>query len=82
MLNVRLDKETEKALKDYSDHKNCSKTDVVKEALAMYLTKEEHKQSPFFLGQILFGTASSGSTDNSTSYKSKLKDKLATKHTH
>ena len=82
MLNVRLDKETEKTLADYSDQNKLSKSSVVKEALAMYFTEKECNEMPFVLGEDLFGAASSGITNNSVSYKTKLKDKLASKHTH
>ncbi len=82
MLNVRLDKETEKTLADYSKQKDVSKSAVVKEALAMYFTKQESNQLPFVLGEDLFGSASSEVANNSVSYKTKLKDKLATKHNH
>jgi predicted DNA-binding protein len=82
ILNVRLDEDTEKKLSEYSSQMNTTKSSVVKEALAMYFTKEESKQLPFALGQDLFGAASSGSSDTSTTYKSKLKDKLREKHTH
>ncbi len=82
MLNVRLDKDTEKKLKDYSDMHNQSKSSVVKEALAHYFTKDEAAQSPFFLGSDLFGAAGSGDSQASVTYKSKLKQKLNEKHSH
>lgn len=82
ILNVRLDEKTEKKLSDYSNQMNTTKSSVVKEALALYFNKEESKQLPFALGQDLFGTVSSGNTDSSHNYKSKLKDKLREKHAH
>lgn len=82
ILNVRLDEGTEKKLSDYSSQMNTTKSSVVKEALAMYFNKQESKQLPFALGHDLFGAASSGNTDSSTSYKSKLKEKLREKHAH
>ncbi len=82
MLNVRLDKLTNDKLEKYSEQHSTSKSSIVKEALAMYFTKEQMKQLPFALGQDLFGTAKSGEIDNSTRFKSKLKVKLREKHTH
>ncbi|MEO9806266.1 MAG: hypothetical protein ABJF04_23605 [Reichenbachiella sp.] len=82
MLNVRLDKDTEKTLKDYSEQNNMSKTDVVKEALAMYFTKEIAGKLPYSLGEDLFGADASGQSDRSTTYKSKLREKLHVKHSH
>jgi len=82
MLNVRLNEEIEEKLNSYSQQKNLSKSSVVKEALAMYFSKEEAEQSAFELGQDLFGVAGSGKSDNSTTYKSKLKSKLSEKHSH
>ncbi|WP_422361478.1 hypothetical protein [Reichenbachiella sp.] len=82
MLNVRLDKDTEKTLKDYRELNNMSKTDVVKEALAQYFSKEQMAKQPYGLGEDLFGTGKSGDRDRSSSYKSKLREKLHEKHSH
>lgn len=82
MLNVRLDKDTEKTLKKYSELNNMSKTDVVKEALAMYFSKEQAAKLPYGLGEDLFGAGQSGDTDRSATYKSKLREKLHEKHSH
>ena len=82
MLNVRLDKDTEKKLKDYSTAHNQSKSSVVKEALVQYLSKEQASQSPYDLGSDLFGAEGSGDTKASVSYKSRLKEKLNEKHSH
>ena len=82
MLNVRLDKETEEAVKKYAEENEMTKTSVVKEALAMYFTKKETNQRPYELGKDLFGTVGSGKTDSSQTYKAKLKEKLSAKHSH
>jgi len=82
MLNVRLDEDTEKALKEYSVDKNVSKSSIVKEALAMYFTNEKSLESPYNLGKELFGKEGSGQPDTSSTYKSKLKGKLNAKHSH
>lgn len=82
MLNVRLNKETEKKLHEYSKQENLSKTEVVREALAMYFSKKEVDSTPFDLGEDLFGTAGSGDPKASVNYKNKLKEKLREKHAH
>ncbi|MDW3211947.1 MAG: hypothetical protein R8N23_18900 [Reichenbachiella sp.] len=82
MLNVRLDKDTEKILKDYSELNNVSKTDVVKEALALYFSRKKATKQPYGLGEDLFGAGQSGDTDRSSNYKSKLREKLHEKHSH
>lgn len=82
MINVRLDIETEKALKQYAEAHDMTKSSVVKEALAQYLSKKEVAQNPFTLGEDLFGVGSSGSSNLSKSYKERLKQKLNEKHAH
>ncbi|MCB0495116.1 MAG: ribbon-helix-helix protein, CopG family [Cyclobacteriaceae bacterium] len=82
MLNVRLDKEMERKLNSYSQQKNLSKTAIVKEALEAYLTKTQRNESPYEVGKDLFGSDGSGNAKASTTYKSKLKDKLREKHSH
>lgn len=80
MLNVRLDEANAEMLDAYSRQKNTTKSSVVKEALAMYFSKEQSKFTPFELGKDLFGAAASGHTDSSSTYKSKIKQKLREKH--
>ena len=82
MLNVRLDKDLEESLKQYSLDHNMSKSSVVKEALVQYFTKKEVLQNPFALGKDLFGTEGSGTKENSSTYRSRLKSKLNEKYSH
>lgn len=82
MLNVRLNEELEKKLKQYSIEENLPKSAVVKEALALYFTQKEKTAFPFSKGSDLFGLEGSGNPDASTSYKSALKNKLNEKHSH
>jgi len=82
MLNVRLNKQLEEKLKNYSQRKNLSKTDVVKEALVLYFSKEPAIRSPFELGDDLFGKVGSGHSDASTQYKTTIRDKIREKHSH
>ncbi|VAW27280.1 hypothetical protein MNBD_BACTEROID06-1034 [hydrothermal vent metagenome] len=82
MLNVRLNKELDKKLNNYSIENNSTKSSIVKEALAMYFTKKEVRASAYEIGEDLFGAAGSGNTDASTTYKKTLKEKLGDKHAH
>ncbi len=82
MLNVRLDKKLEEKLNNYSVDNNSTKSFIVKEALAMYFTKQEIKLSAYEIGVDLFGAAGSGNPNASTTYKKKLKQKLHEKHAY
>ena len=80
MLNVRLDKETEKKLNYYVEDQDITKSQVVKEALVQYLSREEMATNPYALGEDLFGMVGSDESEHSSTYKSKLKDKLREKY--
>ncbi|MFY0600619.1 MAG: hypothetical protein JXR03_13185 [Cyclobacteriaceae bacterium] len=82
MLNVRLNKELEKKLNSYSQQHDLTKSDVVKEALAVYLKKAKAEQSPFEVGEDLFGNEGSGNKNASTTYKDTLRKKLHEKRSH
>lgn len=82
MLNVRLPKDLEKKLKQYSEQADVPKSFVVKEALTQYFSRKEQVSSPFAVGADLFGLEGSGDAHGSTQYKAKLKQKLSEKHAH
>lgn len=82
MLNVRLDQELDKKLKQYSMEEDLPKSTIVKEALAMYFSSKENSRKPYSLGADLFGLEGSGNAEASTSYKKKIKEKLNEKHAH
>ncbi|WKV12745.1 hypothetical protein [Marivirga harenae] len=81
MLTTRLTTSEEKKLTEYCLQHGLSKSQVVKEALAQYLTKNSDV-SAYESGQDLFGSASSNDTDRSTTYKERLKKMLNEKHSH
>jgi len=81
MLTTRLTPSEEKKLTKYCEQNGLSKSQVVKEALAQYLTKKS-EVSAFESGEELFGAASSKDTDRSTTYKKRLKKMLDEKHSH
>ena len=82
MLAVRLPEATEKKLSYYAKLTQSTKTDVVKEALGLYLDAriEQAKKTPWELGEDFFGQYRSGRDDLSTTYKQKIRDKLDAKY--
>lgn len=82
MLNVRLSEDTEKELLQYCQAEGITKSMLVKEALVAYLAQKRKSKSAFEAGADLFGLEGSGSTDRSTSYKTKIKEKLNAKYAH
>ncbi len=83
MISLRLTKELQQQLEQFSEQRNSTKTQVVREALAYYFAalEEEQAQTPYVLGEALFGKYASGATDNSVNYKQKIKEKLRAKNT-
>ncbi len=82
MLTVRLTSSEEQELTQYCIKEGLPKSQVVKEALALYLKKNRNEISPYEAGEDLFGTEASGLTDRSTTYKKRIKDILNEKHAH
>lgn len=82
MLNVRLDDETETQLNSMSQKSGISKSALVKEALKMYLEKENANKSAYELGKDLFGVAEDGDTEASHIFKEKISEKLEGKYSH
>ena len=81
MLTVRLSDKLNKKLNQYVIENDSSKSSVVKEALVAYLSKNE-SQSPFELGEDLFGQEGSGDKNASTQYKQSFQQYLDEKHAH
>lgn len=82
MLNVRLSPSEERALNDYCQRAGLPKSQVVKEALTIYLAQEKKAKTPYEAGKDLFGQEGSGIKDKSTTFKKRLKEILNEKHTH
>ena len=83
MLAVRLFENLEHDLSGYAQKTNKTKTDIVKEALTLYLNEHQNQTSstPYEVGKDLFGRFSSGRDDLSSTYKQVLKEKFHAKHT-
>lgn len=72
MLTVRLSKEMELQISKLTEKKNITKSELVKEALQMYIAKNEKDDSPYTLGKELFGNFGSGNGNLSIGYKYKV----------
>lgn len=82
MLSVRLSVEAEKELADYCERKRLPKSQVVKDALEMYLQQERTTVSPYELGVGLFGQEGSGQSDSSATYKQRVRKMINEKYSH
>lgn len=80
MRSVRLPKEIEKELEELSQKKNVSRSDIIREALTEYIASEKKQTRPFESGKKYFGKHSSGDTDRSVTYKSRIKELYREKH--
>lgn len=82
MKSVRLPKDLEKELEAFSSQSNRSHSDIIREALVEYIAKEKTLNTPYETGKEYFGKHGSGDGDRSTSYKSRMKEKMHEKHSH
>ncbi len=80
MTTVRLPIEIENKLAILAQKKHKSKTELIKEALELYFYNCESEQDSYNLGKNYFGKFGSKDGSLSTTYKSKLKEKLHAKH--
>ena len=79
MTTVRLSPEIEQKLEVLSKTRHKTKSDIIKEALELLFRSDESEQSSYEIGETVFGMHGSGDGDRSTTYKSKLKDKIRAK---
>lgn len=82
MLTVRLSEEMEKKISNLMKEKNMSKSEIVKEALALYIANIENQKNSYETGKDFFGKYGSGSSDNSVTYKIRVKEKIREKNSH
>ncbi|GAB6091089.1 ribbon-helix-helix domain-containing protein [Spirochaeta dissipatitropha] len=83
MTTVRLPADMEKKLSSISKAQKKSKSEIIKDALEMFMEQEHLNYCSYELGEDLFGQYGSGRNDLSKNYKHILKDKLNDKfHTH
>ncbi|GHU10374.1 hypothetical protein FACS1894185_1660 [Betaproteobacteria bacterium] len=76
VLTVRLTPGLQARLDSFSTNRRISRSAIVKAALVRYLEEEEREQDALSVGAAYFGKHASGEGDLSTTYKSRLKQKL------
>jgi len=79
MRSVRLPKKLEKELDALSSKTQKSRSLIIKEALVEFIAKEKKYDRPFESGEKYFGKRGSGDGDRSTTYKTRIKEKIREK---
>ena len=79
MFSVRLPSDLEKKINILAEKKRLNKSEIVREALQEYITKDETEEQPYALGKDLFGLHSSGDGNLSETYKKRIKEKIRAK---
>ena len=80
MMSVRLTHELEEEIERIASNENRTKSDIVKDALNLYIATKQSTKSSYEVGISLFGRYSSGIGNRSTTYKQRIKEKLREKH--
>ncbi len=83
MISLRLPSDLEQELTQIAKLESTTKTQIVKEALVLFIAnlKQKRSQTPYSLGEDLFGVAD-GEVDTSSHYKTKLDEILHEKYSH
>ena len=79
ITTVRLPDGTRNKLIALSKLKKKTKSDIIIESLEMYYDQEESDIDSFTLGKSFFGNYGSGENGRATTYKERIKKKLADK---
>jgi len=82
MITVRLPSEIQQKLEVLAKSKNKSKSEIIREALVLFMFKEEFEKDSYELGKEYFGKYGSGDGSLSTSYKKKIKGRLSINYPH
>ncbi|MCL2154325.1 MAG: ribbon-helix-helix domain-containing protein [Leptospirales bacterium] len=80
MITVRLPSEIKQRLEVLAKSRNKSKSEIIREALVLFMFKEESHKDSYELGKEYFGKYGSGDGSLSTNYKKKVKERLDAKH--
>ncbi len=80
MASVRLPHNQEQKLDEIARAKNVSRSQIIKEALELYISREEAAANPYMAGEALFGIHGSGESNRSATYKQRIKKQLKQKH--
>lgn len=78
MTSVRLPAEIEEKLELFSVSRHKTKSEIIKEALELFLNTESQRKDSFTLGQGLFGRYGSGGVGGR--YTDRVKEKIRAKH--
>jgi len=79
ITTARLPMEINNKLCILAKAKGKTKSDIIKESIEMYYTQEENEIDSYTLGEPYFGKYGSGDGDLSTTYKERVKEKIAQK---
>ena len=77
ITTARLPLETRNKLVALARIKGKTKSDIIKESVDMYYQREESEIDSYTVGEPYFGAYGSGESDRATSYKERIKEKLA-----
>ena len=81
MTTVRLNDEIDTKLSTLIEIEKLTKSEIIKRAIIEYYEKYMNKKTPYELGNEYFGKF--GSNDElSSTYKTKVREKLNEKHSH
>lgn len=80
MTTVRLPADIEQRLEILARQRHTSKSDLIKEALESLFFASESEKDSYSLGEEYFGKYGSGDGSLSTTYKTKMKDKIHAKY--
>ncbi len=80
MTSIRFTHSMEMEMTRIAEQTGITKSDLVKEAVAEYLSRFAAGTSPYTLGQDLFGRHASGDADLASGRKEKLQTFLQDKH--
>ena len=78
-LNVRLDKELEKAFSEIARREGVTRSDLLRQCLKEFLARKARSATPWELGKDLFGSAGSGRFDLSSKRKTVVGEKIRAK---
>jgi RHH-type rel operon transcriptional repressor/antitoxin RelB len=81
-VNVRLDKELEKAVLALAHREGITKSDLIRRCLREFLMRQSRARSPWEIGKDLFGKYGSGRSDLSTNRKRIMREKIYAKKGH
>jgi predicted DNA-binding protein len=80
ITTARLPREINNKLHILARVKGKTKSDIIKESIEIYYAQEENEIDSYTLGEPYFGKYSFGEGDLSTTYKERIREKLAKKH--